>query len=95
MASRLGELTASDRSSRWSGDGYDRYRVNKADTYSQVWSKLQSLCLAQDRYINVPPLTDAALAYNPPVNGGNLCQCKVVAYALMVSHISPQRSPGS
>ncbi|KAI9637191.1 uncharacterized protein MKK02DRAFT_45903 [Dioszegia hungarica] len=50
-----------------------------------AWSKLQSLCLPAQSNINVPPLQDASWGYNPPssTEKDSLCQCTVVAYALM------------
>lgn len=57
---------------------------------SVVWAKVQSLCLRQSDVINVPPLQDSTWAYNAPSGPGNLCQCNVVSYSLMVS-LPPER----
>ncbi|ORY27993.1 hypothetical protein BCR39DRAFT_588889 [Naematelia encephala] len=53
------------------------------DSPCLTWSKLQSLCLSSDKYINVPPLLDASWGYNSPDQGGSECQCNSVAYSLM------------
>ncbi|RXK39393.1 hypothetical protein M231_03346 [Tremella mesenterica] len=48
-----------------------------------VWSKLQSLCLPSDSYINVPPLLDPSWGYNAPGDEGTICQCNSLSYSLM------------
>lgn len=52
---------------------------------SLAWAKLQSLCVPQSAYINVPPLVDHTYGYNAPGADGTACQCNVAAYNLMVS----------
>lgn len=60
-------------------------KAGSAHLFSQVWAKLQSLCLAPTDFINVPPLLDPSWGYNSPSSSGTICQCNVVAYNLMVS----------
>lgn len=52
--------------------------------YSETWSKLQSLCIPDSAFVNVPPLVDGTYGYNPP-SDGSACQCNIAAYNLMVS----------
>ncbi|WVF67831.1 hypothetical protein IAT40_002592 [Kwoniella sp. CBS 6097] len=48
-----------------------------------IWSKMQSLCLPQTSYINVPPLGDSSFSYNAPSSQASRCQCNSVSYSLM------------
>ncbi|WVQ63481.1 uncharacterized protein L199_001634 [Kwoniella botswanensis] len=48
-----------------------------------VWSKVQSLCIPQTSYINVPPLLDQSYSYNLPDGRSWRCQCNSASYSLM------------
>ncbi|WWC98380.1 hypothetical protein V866_005271 [Kwoniella sp. B9012] len=50
-----------------------------------VWSKVQSLCIPQTSYINVPPLLDQSYSYNLPNERSSECQCNSVSYSLMAA----------
>lgn len=52
---------------------------------SVVWSKLQSLCLPPNGYINVPPLENSSFSYNLPLVTNQVCACNSVSYSLMVN----------
>ncbi|WVW80657.1 hypothetical protein I302_102643 [Kwoniella bestiolae CBS 10118] len=56
---------------------------NAGESPCAVWSKVQSLCIPQTSYINVPPLLDQSYSYNLPNGGSSGCQCNTVSYSLM------------
>jgi len=61
----------------------DEWEANSSET----WSKLQSLCIPDSAFVNVPPLIDGTYGYNPP-SEGSPCQCNIAAYNLMVSYLN-------
>ncbi|WRT70906.1 uncharacterized protein IL334_007905 [Kwoniella shivajii] len=57
-----------------------------------VWSKIQSLCLSQNSFVNVPPLLDSSYGYNLPNEKSSICQCNSISYSLMSACASCQFS---
>ncbi|WWC72774.1 uncharacterized protein I206_106738 [Kwoniella pini CBS 10737] len=56
---------------------------NDGESPCLVWSKIQSLCLPQTSYINVPPLLDQSYSYNLLNPQSSQCQCNSISYSLM------------
>ncbi|ODN92092.1 hypothetical protein L198_05764 [Cryptococcus wingfieldii CBS 7118] len=50
-----------------------------------VWSKIQSLCVSSESFINVPPLLDPSWSYNAPSEASSECYCNSVSYGLMAA----------